>query len=132
MLAAVCLSDEDDMSTAAMLASGRQTARMRMAAALLGSYERQIQSVEGSLRVRSQLHEGTGHHMESMRGRTIIVMQDDAWLAWGLDKNLRVQLLCYEALVHCYGDDFFCNTRPENSAHVNDTSDCVLVALLSA
>ncbi len=54
VLAAVCLSDEDDMATATMLASGRQTARMRMAAALLGSYERQVQSVEGSLRVCSQ------------------------------------------------------------------------------
>lgn len=54
VLAGVCLSDEDDMATAATLASGRQTPRMRMAAALLGSYERQIQSVEGSLRVRSQ------------------------------------------------------------------------------
>lgn len=55
-LAAVCLGqDEDDMATAVELARGRQTPSMRLAAALLGSYERQIQSVEGSLRVGCRL-----------------------------------------------------------------------------
>lgn len=51
VLAAVCLSDADDTDAPALTAGGRQTPRMRLAAALLGSYERQIQSVEGSLRV---------------------------------------------------------------------------------
>ena len=51
VLAAVCLSDADDKDAPELTAGGRQTPRMRLAAALLGSYERQIQSVEGSLRV---------------------------------------------------------------------------------
>lgn len=48
-LAAVCLSEKDAESA---LREGRQAPSMRLAAALLGSYERQIQSVEGALRVR--------------------------------------------------------------------------------
>ncbi|CAL8471666.1 g11208 [Coccomyxa elongata] len=75
VLAAVCLSDEDDMSTAAMLASGRQTPRMRMAAALLGSYERQIQSVEGSLREMAEnlevFREVWSMHLSATRNRII-------------------------------------------------------------
>ena len=53
VLAAVCLSDAEDEDAHALTAGGRQTPSMRLAAALLGSYERQIQSVEGSLRVRA-------------------------------------------------------------------------------
>jgi hypothetical protein len=47
-LAAVCLSDD---GSANALAAGQQTATMQLAAALLGSYERQVQSIEGALRV---------------------------------------------------------------------------------
>ncbi len=50
-LAAICLSDAPEEYEPGMAAGGRQTPSMRLAAALLGSYERQIQSVEGSLRV---------------------------------------------------------------------------------
>ncbi len=47
-LAAICLSEKDAHQAAR---EGRQAPSMRLAAALLGSYERQIQSVEGALRV---------------------------------------------------------------------------------
>ena len=47
-LAAICLSEKDAHKAAR---EGRQAPSMRLAAALLGSYERQIQSVEGALRV---------------------------------------------------------------------------------
>ena len=48
-LAAICLSEKDAFRA---VQEGRQVPSMRLAAALLGSYERQIQSVEGALRVR--------------------------------------------------------------------------------
>ena len=47
-LAAICLSEKDADRA---VREGRQAPSMRLAAALLGSYERQIQSVEGALRV---------------------------------------------------------------------------------
>ena len=48
-LAAICLSEKGALQA---VREGRQVPSMRLAAALLGSYERQIQSVEGALRVR--------------------------------------------------------------------------------
>ena len=46
-LAGICLSEKDPDEA---LREGRQPPSMRLAAALLSSYERQIQSVEGALR----------------------------------------------------------------------------------
>ena len=47
-LAGICLSEREPDEA---LREGRQPPSMRLAAALLSSYERQIQSVEGALRV---------------------------------------------------------------------------------
>lgn len=65
-LAAVCLSEQQQgspqlsggpltMQQHSPIAAGQHTPTMRLAAALLSSYERQVQSIEGSLRVRNNI-----------------------------------------------------------------------------
>ncbi|CAL5223414.1 g5926 [Coccomyxa viridis] len=71
-LAAICLSEKDAHQAAR---EGRQAPSMRLAAALLGSYERQIQSVEGALREMSEnlevFREVWSMHLSATRNRII-------------------------------------------------------------